>query len=171
MSKVWWISLAALFVFACSDDETTENNANNSNNSNNASNNANNSNNATNNSNNATNNSNNATNNSNNATNNSNNATNNSNNATNNSNNGAVPTCEDYCAAYETACADQFVTDYTDNAGCLADCAAFAVGETTDTMGDTLGCRIYHTTAAVADPTTHCPHAGETPDAMCVDAM
>lgn len=45
--------------------------------------------------------------------------------------------------------------------------AAFAPGMDTDTSGNTLGCRQYHTGAAAGDAVTHCPHAGPSGGGAC----
>jgi hypothetical protein len=70
--------------------------------------------------------------------------------------------CTTYCNQIQTNCTGTN-GQYTDMAHCLGSCAAFTVGTSTvsDSLGDTLGCRIYHSGApAVADPVLHCPHAG-----------
>jgi hypothetical protein len=50
---------------------------------------------------------------------------------------------------------------FNDNTDCLLHCAAYPIGATTDTTGNTLGCRSYHLTLATnaTAATTHCPHA------------
>jgi hypothetical protein len=45
--------------------------------------------------------------------------------------------------------------------------AAWPVGMTGDTTGNTIGCRLYHAGAAAADPVLHCPHAGPTGGNTC----
>lgn len=80
-----------------------------------------------------------------------------------------APTCADYCALVQTACAPDH-QQYSDMDDCLASCLAFPVGEATDTGGDTLGCReAYARTAAksAAQAAMHCAHAGPGGDGVC----
>lgn len=76
-------------------------------------------------------------------------------------------TCDYYCSTIMTGCNDKMKTQqYADMASCLATCAGFfKTGALSDTMGDTLGCRIYHAGVASKDAMsalTHCGHAGPT---------
>ena len=73
--------------------------------------------------------------------------------------------CESYCMLYAAACkADlpNLINQY-DQTTCRAKCAGLNDLSTFDAVenysGDTLQCRLVHTTAAAVDPTTHCPHA------------
>ncbi len=69
------------------------------------------------------------------------------------------PTCTSYCNVIETNCTgtnDQYVS----TAACLESCSPIPDGTAADTGGNTVGCRTYHAGAAMADPATHCPHAG-----------
>lgn len=70
-------------------------------------------------------------------------------------------TCDTYCSQIQTNCTGANA-QYSDAAHCQAACASFAVGTSvTETSGNTLGCRIYHSGApAAGTPATHCPHAG-----------
>lgn len=75
--------------------------------------------------------------------------------------------CASYCTAILEVCqgADE---QYESQMNCLATCTKFAtVGAVTDTTGNTIGCRVYHTELARTDPTTHCPHAGPTGGGSC----
>ncbi len=57
---------------------------------------------------------------------------------------------------------------YNSKAGCLAECAKMKLGTITDTAGDTVACRQYHSGApAVANPKLHCPHAGPSGGGVC----
>lgn len=77
--------------------------------------------------------------------------------------------CESYCSIYLTECVD--FSEYSNEADCLSNCAAWPVGEQSDTAVDSLGCRIYHATVAGStDPDVHCPHAGPSGAATCVQA-
>ena len=74
---------------------------------------------------------------------------------------GGGQTCADFCTLVAANCAgarDPF-TSATD---CMTKCATVPVGMATDTMGNTLGCRIYHAGAAKSSnmPDVHCPHTG-----------
>ena len=80
---------------------------------------------------------------------------------------GAIPqTCDFYCATIQQNCmgTDQ---EYTDTPTCLAMCAIFDPGFATDTMQNSLGCRIYHSMAAAGEPDVHCRHAGPTGGGTC----
>jgi hypothetical protein len=74
--------------------------------------------------------------------------------------------CESYCQLYKAACQsdepDLTSTQY-DQATCVTKCAGLADDGTFDTTnnysGDTLQCRIVHTSAASVEPAIHCPHA------------
>ena len=147
--------LAASLAFsACSDDDSNPPVVFTNNGTNNTTNNSNNSNNATNNSNNATNNSNNTT-----------------NNGTNNTTNNDVPgTCAEYCDKITMNCSgenEQFGSrdaciDYCENIG------SWDAGLTSDTEGNTIGCRTYHADGpASADPAAHCGHAGPSGGGVC----
>jgi hypothetical protein len=73
-----------------------------------------------------------------------------------------APTCADYCALVQTACAPDH-QQYSDMDDCLASCEAFPVGEAADTSGDTLGCRLAYARTAARGPSQaamHCAHAG-----------
>lgn len=74
---------------------------------------------------------------------------------------GVPVTCAGYCTQLGTSCTTTHA-QYTDMAACMAACtnAGWTMGTQADTTGNTLGCRVYHAIAAVADPNTHCAHAG-----------
>jgi hypothetical protein len=69
--------------------------------------------------------------------------------------------CETYCTDIQTNCTGAN-SQYPDRDQCLATCETFTVGtsKATDTSGNTLGCRVYHTGNTTTDATLHCPHAG-----------
>jgi hypothetical protein len=74
--------------------------------------------------------------------------------------------CESYCQLYKAAClADQpdLTSAQYDQDTCVAKCAGLDDTGTFDTdvnyTGDTLQCRLIHTSAATVDPETHCVHA------------
>jgi hypothetical protein len=76
-------------------------------------------------------------------------------------------TCTAYCAAIQTTCTgnDQ---QYLTTLECMNACAFFPPGSASDTTGDTLGCRIYHTgLAAMGTPNPHCWHAGPYGAGVC----
>lgn len=82
---------------------------------------------------------------------------------------GASLDCAEYCDVYMTSCVDH--SEYANADDCMANCAQWPIGEATDTGVDSLGCRIYHATVAGStDPAMHCPHAGPSGAATCVDA-
>jgi hypothetical protein len=72
--------------------------------------------------------------------------------------------CDNYCDLMGAACP----AEYADNAACQTACGAFAAGTPGDTTGDTMQCRLYHASVAVGEPVTHCPHAKQKPDSVCV---
>lgn len=75
--------------------------------------------------------------------------------------------CESYCQLYQAACqADQPQLDVTpqyDPKQCAAACEGLRDTGSFDTddnyTGDTLQCRLVHTSAATVDPQRHCVHA------------
>ena len=78
----------------------------------------------------------------------------------------AESACDAYCTVADTNCAGANALTWTPD--CATECAALATGGTTgNPAGDTLGCRIYHLTAAAGDPALHCPH-GTTASTVCI---
>ncbi|MDB4998290.1 MAG: hypothetical protein JWM74_5722 [Myxococcaceae bacterium] len=87
--------------------------------------------------------------------------------------------CEVYCTQVTENCkstgtfppdkadVDGGNQQYVTKQGCLNECAKTPVGSITDTAGDTLGCRQYHSGAAKVDPKLHCPHAGPSGGGVC----
>jgi hypothetical protein len=70
--------------------------------------------------------------------------------------------CDTYCTTIMANCTGANA-QYENMNECLGTCSGFTPGATsTETSGDTLGCRIYHAQNAMVlnDATTHCPHAG-----------
>jgi hypothetical protein len=90
---------------------------------------------------------------------------------------GVALNCDDYCAKNISVCSGDH-SQYIDAATCKAMCAKFTTGKGTDTTGDTLGCRAYHTGAAgglnagttTPDPNTHCTHSGPFGGNTCGDS-
>lgn len=81
--------------------------------------------------------------------------------------------CPTYCAQIEQHCAGTNLQYPAMEASstvdpCLRACAAFEppTGKTTDTTGNTLGCRINHAAAAATMPALECPRAGPAGDAI-----
>jgi hypothetical protein len=72
-------------------------------------------------------------------------------------------TCDDYCAQVQKNCTGE-LAQFGGPApleSCKATCASWTPGALTDTMNNTLGCRIYHSgMPAVMAGATHCGHAG-----------
>jgi hypothetical protein len=79
-------------------------------------------------------------------------------------------TCDFYCATVMRNCQGAN-SEYVNTATCMTACPIFEPGTTyaTDTMDDTLGCRIYHALAAAGDPSYHCRHAGPVGGNHCGD--
>lgn len=79
----------------------------------------------------------------------------------------AAPTCDAYCTKYFKNCTMD-LNLYIDEADCMTQCADWYPGKENDAAGDSVGCRLYHAGAALADPATHCPHAGPGGADVCV---
>lgn len=89
--------------------------------------------------------------------------------------------CENYCRLFKTACRDDFekyapTSDEDDGiATCvkkcegLTDTGLYDVTMNGNYLGDTLQCRLVHTSSSMLDPTTHCSHAELKPALKCVD--
>lgn len=76
--------------------------------------------------------------------------------------------CPTYCGQIQANCTGTNA-QYPDMANCMATCGTFTVGTSmvTDTSGNTLGCRVYHSGApAKTAPAMHCPHAGPAGDQL-----
>jgi hypothetical protein len=77
--------------------------------------------------------------------------------------------CEAFCDIVVHSCtgANQV---YTDKAACMTACGNFdaTTPYTPGATGNNLACRLYHATAASADPDTHCPHTAEN-SPVCTD--
>jgi hypothetical protein len=82
---------------------------------------------------------------------------------------GGALSCTDYCTHLMATCTGANA-QYINNAECMNACALFPVGAVTDTSGNTLGCRVYHTTLASTSPVPHCWHAGPYGYGACGDA-
>ena len=77
--------------------------------------------------------------------------------------------CASYCTSVTANCTGDNA-QYASESECLTYCnttAALPAGLTTDTTGNTVGCRIYHADAASSDPGLHCAHAGPTGGNLC----
>jgi hypothetical protein len=84
---------------------------------------------------------------------------------------GGTPSCEAYCEASLANCADM-EPQYADMASCMGTCAALTPGTLADTSGNTLGCRIYHTSAAPSMPgLSHCIHGGPAGFGVCGESQ
>jgi hypothetical protein len=77
---------------------------------------------------------------------------------------GIAQTCAAYCAAIAATCTGPTAQYIADSDGgmseCMTACGLFPAGMASDTSGDTLGCRIYHTQLAMTTKDPHCWHAG-----------
>jgi hypothetical protein len=69
--------------------------------------------------------------------------------------------CEAYCTIYPKVCPDDY--KYGEYANCLQNCQGLKDQESynlkDDHEGDTIECRLVHSSSASVDPTAHCPHA------------
>lgn len=89
--------------------------------------------------------------------------------------------CENYCRLFKAACKDQFekyapTSDEDDGIDTcvnkclgLSDTGLFDSTMNGNYLGDTLQCRLVHTSSSMLDPTTHCSHAELKPVTKCVD--
>lgn len=78
--------------------------------------------------------------------------------------------CESFCAGTLAICADQENQPYDSLADCMGACGGYSMAErydAGDVGGNTFACRLYHMTAASADPDTHCQHTGSD-SAVCL---
>jgi hypothetical protein len=77
-------------------------------------------------------------------------------------------TCNHYCDVIMQNCqgANQ---EYLSRDICMAMCPVFELGAISDSLTDTLGCRIWHANAAGPAPQIHCPHAGPLGGQHCGD--
>jgi hypothetical protein len=74
--------------------------------------------------------------------------------------------CTSYCSAITARCTG-VNQQYGSLATCMSSCQYFSVGATTDTTGNTLGCRVSHVELAQAARSTHCVHAGPSGGGVC----
>ena len=66
--------------------------------------------------------------------------------------------CDTFCSIVQANCTGGN-QQYADANACQTACAQFPTnGNTGDTSGDTVQCRIYHAQAAAGSPVVHCPH-------------
>ncbi len=84
--------------------------------------------------------------------------------------------CQTYCTAIIANCKGGTDPGTNQQYGgmdqCMASCAAFPVGSSSDQSGNSLGCRTYHANLAAgsaANALLHCPHAGPGGDGTCGD--
>ena len=77
--------------------------------------------------------------------------------------------CGDYCENYCHLAMQTCDGLYEDADACLAECAAFPVGEEHDAVvGDSVQCRTYHASfPALVNGELHCPHASPSGGAQC----
>jgi hypothetical protein len=78
----------------------------------------------------------------------------------------ATPSCSEYCGLIGDHCEGP-QEQYSGTSVCEAVCAALPVGTVDDQLGNTVGCRTYHSIAATEDPETHCVHAGAGGASVC----
>jgi hypothetical protein len=78
------------------------------------------------------------------------------------------PDCQSFCRNVAGACPGDLAM-YESEAQCLATCAEWPVGDADDRGTLTVGCREYHSGAALAEPDTHCHHLGPGGDGVCAE--
>jgi len=89
--------------------------------------------------------------------------------------------CENYCQLFKNACPDAFekyaptseeddgISTCVSKCQGLEDTGLFDVTMNGNYLGDTLQCRLVHTSSSFLDPKTHCSHAELKPLLKCVD--
>jgi len=80
--------------------------------------------------------------------------------------NSEEPDCSSFCRNVAGACPGELAM-YESESQCLATCAQWPIGEAADRGALTVGCREYHSGAALAEPMTHCHHLGPGGDGVC----
>jgi len=78
--------------------------------------------------------------------------------------------CEAYCNISLTACTGATNGFFADYPTCYKTCINYnSTGFYTYTGGSgaNVECKVYHATAALADPTTHCPHCSPSGNGVC----
>ncbi|MDC0742130.1 hypothetical protein [Polyangium mundeleinium] len=79
----------------------------------------------------------------------------------------AAVDCDKYCTDIAANCTGEN-QQYADKASCMGSCTGLpADGKDGDAAGNTMQCRVYHTSAATGDPATHCQHGGPSGGATC----
>ncbi len=76
--------------------------------------------------------------------------------------------CASYCTNIQQACTVNNA-EYINTFVCMQMCLHFDTGVPGVESGNSLACRIWHTTAAKTDPSTHCRHAGPLGGGVCGD--
>jgi hypothetical protein len=76
--------------------------------------------------------------------------------------------CAAYCQNIQAACMGNNA-EYINEFVCQQMCFHFEPGVPGTESGNSLACRIWHTTAAKTDPATHCRHAGPLGGGVCGD--
>jgi hypothetical protein len=79
---------------------------------------------------------------------------------------GNPQSCNAYCTNIMANCTGENA-EYINAFVCMQMCAQFDPGVAGDETGNSLACRIWHTTAAKSDPTVHCRHAGPLGGGVC----
>ncbi len=78
-----------------------------------------------------------------------------------------IVSCANYCARVAANCTGD-AAQYVDLPTCLAMCKTLPLGESRDTAGNTVACRMYHAGAlAKQAPGFHCAHAGPYGGTVC----
>ena len=70
--------------------------------------------------------------------------------------------CEGYCVIVSQVCSAGFSLQFESLVDCNRQCEALTDSgafDVTQKAGNTVGCRLWHSSAASLDPGTHCPHA------------
>jgi hypothetical protein len=82
--------------------------------------------------------------------------------------------CEGYCVTMQAACKSRFDRAFSGLQECKQDCDALPDPggyDVSQKTGNSVQCRLWHVSAATADPDTHCGHAlGEAPCNAVEDA-
>lgn len=78
----------------------------------------------------------------------------------------AAPSCAEYCGLVNDHCEGD-LAQYSGSDTCESTCALIPPGTADDQLGNTVGCRIFHSLLAAEQPDPHCLHAGPSGDGTC----
>ena len=78
--------------------------------------------------------------------------------------------CEGFCNIVQKSCTGATPSPFADTGACMTACGGFATDpaySSSVTSGNSFACRLYHATAASAQPAPHCMHVGTMAGTPC----